>query len=115
MATAFNSPFLFTCSALVPCPSFRSKLTYFAVCTVAARYYLPRKELYAQCLQVATRLAADTISLGSKSISIVQGCLLLAHWNQPARSADEDHTYLFAGLAMRMALELGEKLLPACL
>ncbi|KAL8287204.1 hypothetical protein RQP46_003656 [Phenoliferia psychrophenolica] len=88
--TALYAPFLFTC-----------------ICTVASRYLPNRPGLYQQCRATAIRLAAENVFSGSTSISIVQGCLILAHWNQPGFPNEGDRCYLFAGLAVRMSLELG--------
>ncbi|KAK4701599.1 hypothetical protein P7C70_g4632, partial [Phenoliferia sp. Uapishka_3] len=88
--TALYAPFLFTC-----------------ICTVASRYVPNRPGLYAQCRATAIRLAAENVFSGSTSISIVQGCLILAHWNQPGYPTEGDRCYLFSGMAVRMSLELG--------
>ncbi|KAL8293184.1 hypothetical protein RQP46_000878 [Phenoliferia psychrophenolica] len=89
--TALHSPFLFTC-----------------ICTVASRYLsTKRPELYARCRAMAVSLAAKTVFSGLSSVSIVQGCLILAHWNQPGYPSEGDLTYLMSGTAVRMSLELG--------
>lgn len=66
-----------------------------AVCTVASRYVSSRPGLYAQCRATAVRLAAENVFSGLTSISIVQGCLILAHWNQPGYPTEGDRCYLF--------------------
>lgn len=108
--TSLYAPFLFTCSKSptpLPTPSPFSKPPLSTVCTVASRYLPSRPTLYQQCRATAIRLAAENVFAGSTSISIVQGCLILAHWNQPGYPTEGDRTYLFAGMAVRMGLELG--------
>ena len=84
-----RSPFLFTC-----------------VCSVASKFYTRRPELYTACLRKAKKSAFDVISRGIKSPEIVQGFLLLTLYNQPAERFEEDRTWLFAGVAIRMAQDL---------
>ncbi|GAA6061307.1 hypothetical protein JCM10212_005421 [Sporobolomyces blumeae] len=89
-ATGSRSPFLFTC-----------------ICTVAARYYTKRKDdLYRKCLRTAKRVAFDVMTKGYKSTEICQGFLLLCAWNQPAERFEEERTYQFSGIAIRMATDL---------
>jgi hypothetical protein len=61
-----RSPFLFTC-----------------VCTIGARFYPRRPELYQKCLAQAKKSAYLIMSRGWKSVEIVQGFMLLTLWNQP--------------------------------
>lgn len=84
-----RSPFLFTC-----------------VCSVASKFYTKRPELYAQCLHRAKKMAFDVLGRGLKSVEIVQGFLLLTLYYQPAERYEEDRTWLFAGVAIRMGQDL---------
>ena len=84
-----RSPFLFTC-----------------ICTVASKFYTRRPDLHQKCLSLVKKVAFDVMSRGFKSIEIVQGFLLLSMWNQPAERFEEDKTWLFSGIAIRMATDL---------
>lgn len=84
-----RSPFLFTC-----------------VCCVAAKFYTKRSDLYVKCLRKAKKAAFDVMSRGLKSTEIVQAFLMLTLYNQPAERFEEDPTWLFAGVAIRMAQDL---------
>ncbi|WFD29652.1 hypothetical protein MSPP1_000662 [Malassezia sp. CBS 17886] len=84
-----RSPFLFTC-----------------VCAVASKFYTKRPDLYAQCLRKVIQAAFAVMGRGVKSTEIVQGFLLLTLYNQPAERYEEDRTWLFAGVAIRMAQDL---------
>ncbi|KAL9932991.1 hypothetical protein V8E36_008246 [Tilletia maclaganii] len=94
----------------------RSPFLFTVVCCVASRYYShKRPDLYAKCLAEARRLAFDIMSRGYKSVEIVQGFLLLSMWNQPSERYETDKTWLFSGVAMRMATDLNlhrKSLLP---
>ncbi|WFD35633.1 hypothetical protein MCUN1_002491 [Malassezia cuniculi] len=84
----------------------RSQFLFTCVCAVASKFYSQRPELYAQCLHRAKKVAFDVLSRGIKSVEIVQGFLLLTLYNQPAERYEEDRTWLFAGVAIRMAQDL---------
>lgn len=88
-AVCSRSPFLFTC-----------------VCAVASKFYTRRPDLYVQCQRRAIKGAFDVLGRGFKSPEIVQGFLLLTLYNQPVERYDEDRTWLFAGVAIRMAQDL---------
>ncbi|EST08977.1 hypothetical protein PSEUBRA_001305 [Kalmanozyma brasiliensis GHG001] len=84
-----RSPFLFTC-----------------VCTVAAKFYERRPDLHAKCLALTRKVAFDVVNRGFKSIEIVQGFLLMALYAQPAERFEEDKTWMYSGIALRMATDL---------
>ncbi|KAK0519435.1 hypothetical protein OC842_007458, partial [Tilletia horrida] len=85
----------------------RSPFLFSAVCTVASRFYShKRPDLYAKCLAESKRCAYDIMSRGYKSVEIVQGFLLLSLWTQPSERYETDKTWLFSGVAMRMATDL---------
>lgn len=46
------------------------------------------------------------MSRGFKSVEIVQGFLLLSVWQTPSQRFEEDKTWLFSGVAIRMATDL---------
>ncbi|KAK0543055.1 hypothetical protein OC846_003662 [Tilletia horrida] len=85
----------------------RSPFLFSVVCCVASRYYThKRPDLYGKCLAEAKRCAFNIMHRGYKSVEIVQGFLLLAMWNQPSERYETDQTWLFSGVAMRMATDL---------
>ncbi|KAG0150005.1 hypothetical protein CROQUDRAFT_652989 [Cronartium quercuum f. sp. fusiforme G11] len=84
----------------------RSPFLFTAVCAVASRYYDKRKDLHLNCLQSAKRIAFDVMVKGYKSVEVVQAFLLLTLWNQPAERFEEDRTWAFSGIAIRMAIDL---------
>ncbi|KAL8286768.1 hypothetical protein RQP46_004296 [Phenoliferia psychrophenolica] len=89
-ATSLRSPFLFSC-----------------ICTVASRFYKKRTDdLYRECLRVTKSSSANLLANGWKSTEVVQGFLLLSHWNQPAETYEQELTYQYSGMAIRMANDL---------
>jgi hypothetical protein len=54
----------------------------------------------------ARKLASDMIERGFKSVEIVQAYMLLAYYNTPTERFEDDRTWTYIGLAIRMAVEL---------
>lgn len=54
----------------------------------------------------ARKLASLMIESGFKSVEIVQAYMLLAFYNTPTERYEDDRTYTYSGLAIRMAVEL---------
>jgi hypothetical protein len=46
------------------------------------------------------------IERGFKSVEIVQAYILLAYYNAPTERFEDDRTYTYSGIALRMAVEL---------
>ncbi|KAH8918123.1 hypothetical protein BT69DRAFT_1285999 [Atractiella rhizophila] len=84
----------------------RSPFLFTVICAVAARFYTERKDLYQRCLTTAKKVAFEVLNKGYKSVEIVQGFLLLSLWNQPAERFEEDRTWAFLGIAIRMCTDL---------
>ncbi|KAH9929980.1 uncharacterized protein B0H18DRAFT_1117054 [Fomitopsis serialis] len=84
----------------------RSPFLFTVICAIASRHYCPRPELYQEAMKYA-RLAAGTALIGGqKSIEAVQAYLLLSLYPVPARRWEDDRSYLYLGLAIRMATDL---------
>ena len=81
-------------------------LLSWIVCAVASKFYEKRPELYGLCMPYARKLASDMIERGFKSIEIVQAYMLLAYYNTPTERFEDDRTWTYIGLAIRMAVEL---------
>ncbi|KIY69992.1 hypothetical protein CYLTODRAFT_420192 [Cylindrobasidium torrendii FP15055 ss-10] len=86
----WTSPFLFT-----------------VVCATASKYYTDRPEVHPVALGFARDAAAQSIVEGYKSVDICQAYLLMAVYAQPKKKWEEDRRWVFLGVAVRMALELG--------
>ena len=84
----------------------RSPFLFTVICTIAAKFYKKRPELHLKCLQMVRKSAYLVMSRGFKSVEIVQAFMLLTLWNTPAERFEEDKTWLFSGVAIRMATDL---------
>lgn len=87
----------------------RSAFLLAAICTVASRYMGDERRagLNGECFDEATRLAAQCLSKGTKSVEIVQGLLLLSMWMPASKHWEDDRAWVYSGLAMRIATDLG--------
>ncbi|KAK9896743.1 hypothetical protein P389DRAFT_172123 [Cystobasidium minutum MCA 4210] len=86
--------------------SSRSTFLFTTICAVASKFYEARPELYGLCMPYARKLASDMIERGFKSVEIVQAYMLLAYYNTPTERFEDDRTWTYIGLAIRMAVEL---------
>ncbi|PVG01932.1 hypothetical protein CPB86DRAFT_751962 [Serendipita vermifera] len=84
----------------------RCPLLFTVVCAVASRYYTERRELYSIAMHFAMGSAASSLMDSKKSVELCQAYLLLSIWPLPSRKYDEDRTWLYLGLAIRMAMDL---------
>ncbi|TFY67780.1 hypothetical protein EVJ58_g1401 [Rhodofomes roseus] len=84
----------------------RSPFLFTTICAIASRHYCARPELYQEAMKYA-RLGAGTALIGGqKSIEAVQAYILLSLYPVPARRWEDDRSYLYLGLAIRMATDL---------
>ncbi|KZO91440.1 hypothetical protein CALVIDRAFT_345843 [Calocera viscosa TUFC12733] len=92
----------------------RSGMLLTTVCAIAAKYYAPDTELARRTSEIAKRMRSEVLARRSKTVEIVQACLLLTVWSldPPMRPQDDDAWILFA-LARSMAQDIGlERLRP---
>ncbi|ORY23822.1 hypothetical protein BCR39DRAFT_548649 [Naematelia encephala] len=85
--------------------SSKSPFLFTAVCATASRYR-QSDVLFRTLLAEAHREGMHAM-FNAKSLCTVQGFLLLSWWNQPTASYEDDNTYLYAGIAFRLATEIG--------
>ncbi|KAJ7940711.1 fungal-specific transcription factor domain-containing protein [Mycena leptocephala] len=86
----WTSPFLFT-----------------VICATASRFYTLRPNLYRQAHAFARDAAAMALIDGSTGVDICQAYLILAVYPMPKKKFADDRSWLFMGIAIRMAIELG--------
>ncbi|KAL0572941.1 hypothetical protein V5O48_009031 [Marasmius crinis-equi] len=84
-----SSPFLFT-----------------VICAIASRYYTSKPGLYLIAQEFARDAAGKALIGGQKSVDICQAYLLLGVYPVPKKKWAEDRSWLFQGVAIRMAIEL---------
>ncbi|KAJ6547487.1 fungal-specific transcription factor domain-containing protein [Mycena capillaripes] len=86
----WSSPFLFT-----------------VICATASRFYTLKPNLYSKAHAFARDAAAVALIDGSIGVDICQAYLILAVYPMPKRKFVDDRSWLFMGVAIRMAMELG--------
>jgi len=85
----------------------RSPFLFTVICAIASRYYTKNPQLYNKVMDAAQELAVSMIKSSFKSVEIMQGFLMLANWSKPAVRYEEDRTWTYTGIAIRMGQELG--------
>ncbi|THH29923.1 hypothetical protein EUX98_g4273 [Antrodiella citrinella] len=89
-ATYWRSPFLFT-----------------VVCAVASRFYTVRPALYQQAMHYAQLAAGTALIDGRHNVETVQAYTLLMLYPVPCHRWREGRTWIYLGLAIRIAMSLG--------
>ncbi|CAE6434410.1 unnamed protein product [Rhizoctonia solani] len=84
----------------------RCPFLFTTICAISSRYYTKRPELYTIAMHFAKQSAATALIDGWKSVELVQAYILMSVYPVPARRWEEDRTWLYLGLAIRMATDL---------
>ncbi|KAF8693794.1 hypothetical protein RHS03_08346, partial [Rhizoctonia solani] len=103
------NPFLSILDPHMHTPAFvfgRCPFLFTAVCAISSRYYTKRPELYTIAMHFAKQSAATALIDGWKSVELVQAYIIMSVYPVPARRWEEDRTWLYLGLAIRMATDL---------
>ncbi|KAH9051379.1 fungal-specific transcription factor domain-containing protein [Lactarius deliciosus] len=89
----------------------RCPLLFTVVCAIASRYS-DKPEVYPIAMHFAKSAAANALVDGRKSVELCQAYILMSIYAVPARRWEEDCSWLYAGLAIRVATDLNLHLLP---
>ncbi|EJT98211.1 hypothetical protein DACRYDRAFT_71277 [Dacryopinax primogenitus] len=84
----------------------RCPFLFTVVCAIASRYYRDRPELYQIAMHLARTSAATSLINRWKSLEICQAYILMSVYSLPAKRWEEDRSWLYLGLAIRMATDL---------
>ncbi|KZT54039.1 hypothetical protein CALCODRAFT_527825, partial [Calocera cornea HHB12733] len=84
----------------------RCPFLFTVVCAIASRYYRERPELYQIAMHLARTSAATSLINGWKSLEICQAYIMMSVYSLPAKRWEEDRSWLYLGLAIRMATDL---------
>lgn len=84
-----------------------SPLLFWAIVAVAARRYIPDPTLLSSLSGPVTRLLWTTVADVPQSYLVVQALCLLCTWPFPISSTSNDPTFMFSGLMMQIALQIG--------
>ncbi|KAJ3726150.1 fungal-specific transcription factor domain-containing protein [Lentinula raphanica] len=85
---------------------------FTVICATALRYCPDKASLYSLARDFARDAAGNALTYGAKKIDICQAYLLLGVYPSPKKRWAEDRSWLFMGVAIRMALELELHLPP---
>lgn len=89
----------------------RCPFLFTVVCAIASRYS-DKPEVYPIAMHFAKSAAANALIDGWKSVELCQAYILMSIYAVPARRWEEDRSWLYTGLAIRIATDLNLHLLP---
>ncbi|KAJ7660324.1 hypothetical protein DFH06DRAFT_393736 [Mycena polygramma] len=99
---ALLDPVLHTpASTLARCP-----FLFTVVCAISSRYYPPKSEIYPIAMHFARHSAVNALIDGWKSVELCQAYILMSIYSVPSRKWEEDRSWLYVGLAIRLATDL---------
>ncbi|CAK5264243.1 unnamed protein product [Mycena citricolor] len=85
----------------------KSPFLFTAICATAARYMTERPNLHAKANDFARDAASQALIEDCASVEICQAYLIIAVYPTPHKTYSEDRAWVFIGLAVKMALQLG--------
>jgi len=81
---------------------------------VASRYYPEKPEVYPIAMHFAKQAAANGLISGKKSVELALAYMLLAYYAGPAKRWEDQRSWLYVGLGIRVATDLNlHQTLPA--
>ncbi|KAF8631666.1 hypothetical protein AX17_005067 [Amanita inopinata Kibby_2008] len=105
----YINPFLSLLDPILHTPAStfaRCPFLFTVICAVSSRYYSKKSEIYPIAMHFAKHSAANALIDGWKSVELCQAYILMTVYAVPARRWEEDRTWLYAGLAIRIATDL---------
>jgi hypothetical protein len=102
------NPFIGVLDPLLHTPSStfsRCPFLFTVVCAIALRYS-DTPEVYPIAMHFAKSAAANALIDGWKSAELCQAYILMSIYAVPARRWEEDRSWLYTGLAIRIATDL---------
>ncbi|KAF9532533.1 hypothetical protein CPB83DRAFT_846941 [Crepidotus variabilis] len=90
----------------VPRTLSRSPFLFTVVCAVASRLDSGRPDLYRHAMHYAQLAAGTALTHGEKNVEMCQAYLLLSLYYNSPRKTEEGSTWLYLGLAIRIATDL---------
>ncbi|KAI9447292.1 hypothetical protein F5148DRAFT_1371274 [Russula earlei] len=89
----------------------RCPFSFTVVCAISL-HYSEKHEVYQIAMHFAKTAAANALIHGWKSVELCQAYILLSIYAVPARRWEEDHSWSYTGLAIRIATDLNLHILP---
>ncbi|KAJ2932869.1 hypothetical protein H1R20_g4235, partial [Candolleomyces eurysporus] len=90
----------------------RCPFLFTVVCAIASRYFTEKSEIYPIAMHFAKHSAATALIDGWKSVELCQAYILMSIYAVPARRWEEDRSWLYTGLAIRIATDLNLHQVP---
>jgi hypothetical protein len=84
----------------------RCPFLFTVVCAISSRYYTKKSGIYPIAMHFAKHSAANALVDGWKSVELCQAYILMSIYAVPARRWEEDRSWLYTGLAIRLATDL---------
>lgn len=84
----------------------RCPFLFTVICAISSRYYTEKSEIYPIAMHFAKHSAANALIDGWKSVELCQAYILMSVYAVPARRWEEDRSWLYTGLAIRIATDL---------
>ncbi|KAL0571546.1 hypothetical protein V5O48_010422 [Marasmius crinis-equi] len=109
------NPFVCMLDPVIHTPSLvyaRCPTLFAVICAVSSRYYAEKSEIYPTAMHFAKHSAAIALVDGWKSVELCQAYFLMSIYAVPARRSEEDPSWLYTGLAIRIAADLNLHMSP---
>ncbi|KAF2197080.1 hypothetical protein GQ43DRAFT_223739 [Delitschia confertaspora ATCC 74209] len=84
-----------------------SRLLFWAIISVAARHYDADNGLLNRLKEPLTKLIWQTVMKSQPTHHVVKALCLLCTWPLPSSRTSTDPTFMFCGLMMQMAMQIG--------
>ncbi|KAF9048353.1 hypothetical protein BDZ89DRAFT_1057928 [Hymenopellis radicata] len=84
----------------------RCPFLFTVICAISSRYHPPKSSIYPIAMHFAKHSAANALIDGWKSVELCQAYILMSIYAVPARRWEEDRSWLYTGLAIRIATDL---------
>lgn len=91
---------------------YRSPFMFTVICAIASRFYPARPELYQQAMHYAQLAAGNALIGGQKNVEMCIAFILLSLYPVPFKRWEDSRSYLYLGLAIRIASELNLHIPP---
>ncbi|KAF9256333.1 hypothetical protein L218DRAFT_975415 [Marasmius fiardii PR-910] len=108
LSVSLVDPVLYTAQRTVH----RSPFLFTVICAVASKFYPKKPALYQQALAYAQVAAGSSLVGGQKNVEMCMAYLLMSLYPAPFKRWEDSRTYLYLGLAIRIATELNLHLPP---
>lgn len=108
LSVSLVDPVLYTAQRTVH----RSSFLFTVICAVASKFYTKRPGLYQQAMAYAQVAAGSSLIGGQKNLEMCMAYLLMSLYPAPFKRWEDSRTYLYLGLAIRIAIELNLHIPP---